>query len=135
MHFTHTVRLSSKSKSLILITKTTNISVIVVVLGAIVVSVFAIGPNLRGFKPSTALWVSRAKLISSTPSFGRDVKLSAPCRKILLHVKEPCEILKSHFVRQNSQFPSPLPPALILDDSVGLPETSGGRIRSSSLSI
>jgi hypothetical protein len=51
-------------------------------LGGVVISVLATGPKGRGFKPTIK--------ICSIPSFGWEVKLEAPCRKILRHVKEPC---------------------------------------------
>jgi hypothetical protein len=37
--------------------------------------------------------------IYSTASFGEEVKPSAPCRKIIRHVKEPFEVGKGYFVR------------------------------------
>jgi hypothetical protein len=51
------------------------------------VSVLAIGPKVRGFKPGRDDEFSRAIKIRSTPSFGWEVKPPAPCRKILRHVK------------------------------------------------
>jgi hypothetical protein len=38
----------------------------------------------------------RATKIHSTLSFGGEVKLSTPCRKILWHVKKPCAVLKKY---------------------------------------
>jgi hypothetical protein len=49
----------------------------------------------------------RALKICNTPSFGGEVKPSAPCHKILWHVKEPFDVRKLYFVRQNSSFPLP----------------------------
>jgi hypothetical protein len=40
------------------------------------------------------------------------VKPSAPCRKILQHIKDPCRVWQRLFVRQNS-FAFPVPPALL----------------------
>jgi hypothetical protein len=57
-------------------------------LGSIIVSVLAIGPKVRGFKPAEATEFLRAIKIRSTPSFGGEVKPKAPCRKILRHVKK-----------------------------------------------
>jgi hypothetical protein len=57
----------------------------------------------------------------------RDVKPSAPSRKILRHVKELFGVLKVYFASQNSSLLSPVPPVccrMIL--LVGLPESSGG---------
>jgi hypothetical protein len=57
------------------------------------VSVLAIGPTVRGFKPDQGRWIFLQVLkIHSTPSFGGEVKPSVPCRKILRHVKEPFEV-------------------------------------------
>jgi hypothetical protein len=66
----------------------------------------------------------------------RDVKQSAKSRKILRHVKELFGVLKVYFASQNSSLLSPVPPVcfrMIL--LVGLPEISGGWIRSFRLSI
>jgi hypothetical protein len=52
--------------------------------------------------------------ILSTPSFGAEVKLWAPCRYICDKLKDPTS-MKVIFSRQNS-FPSPCSPALLLDD-------------------
>jgi hypothetical protein len=49
---------------------------------------------LDGFKPSRGDGVLRATKIRSTPSFGREVKLEVPRRKILRHVKDPLTHLK-----------------------------------------
>jgi hypothetical protein len=54
-----------------------------------VVSVLATGPKSRGFKPGLVDRFSRAIKIRSTPSFGWEAKPEVPCRKILLHVKDP----------------------------------------------
>jgi hypothetical protein len=56
------------------------------------VSVLAIAPKVRGFKPGRGQWIFKDVKICSTPSFGGDVKPSAPCRKILQHVKNPLEV-------------------------------------------
>jgi hypothetical protein len=52
------------------------------------VSVLAIGPKVRGFRPGRGDGILRAIKIRSTLSFGGEVKPSAPGRKILQHVKE-----------------------------------------------
>jgi hypothetical protein len=52
------------------------------------VSVLAIGPKVRGFKPGRSDVFLRATEIHNTPSFGGEVKTETPCRKIILHVKE-----------------------------------------------
>jgi hypothetical protein len=58
--------------------------------------------------------------ICRTPSFRGEVKPSAPCRKILQHIKEPLKNTKEMFCRLNSSFRLPVPPALLLDDSAGI---------------
>jgi hypothetical protein len=49
------------------------------------VSVFAIGPKVRGFKPGQGDGFLRAIQIRSTTSFRGEVTPEALCRKILLH--------------------------------------------------
>jgi hypothetical protein len=63
-----------------------------VALSGVAVSVPAIGPNVRWFKPSQKRLFVRAIKIRSTTFFGGEVKPSAPCRKILQHIKEPYSI-------------------------------------------
>jgi hypothetical protein len=58
------------------------------VFGGLVVSALAIGPKVRGFRSQRGRGFLRAVKIRSTPSFGGEVKPSAPC-KILRHVKDP----------------------------------------------
>jgi hypothetical protein len=53
-------------------------------LGDVVVSVLATGSMGRGFKPDRGDGFLRAK---KAPSFEREVKPEAPCRKILRHIK------------------------------------------------
>jgi hypothetical protein len=55
------------------------------------VSGLAIGQMVRGFKAGRGEGFLRAIKIRSTPSFGGEVKLFAPCRNILQHVKEAFE--------------------------------------------
>jgi hypothetical protein len=56
------------------------------------VSVLAIGPKVRAFEPGRGDGFLKAIKIRSTPSFGGDVKLEAPCRNILWHVNEMYEV-------------------------------------------
>jgi hypothetical protein len=63
-----------------------------VVLGVRVVIVVAIRPKVRGLKPGRERRVLKTIKIHSTISFGGKVNLSAPCRKILRHVKYPCAV-------------------------------------------
>jgi hypothetical protein len=51
------------------------------------VSVFVIGPKVCRFKPGSGDGFLTAIKICSTPSRGGEVKLEAPCHKILQHVK------------------------------------------------
>jgi hypothetical protein len=53
------------------------------------VIVLAIGSDVSGFKPRRRQWILRVIKIRSTTSFERERKPSAPCRKILQHVKYP----------------------------------------------
>jgi hypothetical protein len=55
--------------------------------GAVAISVLAIGLEILWFKQGRGRWIFRV-IIRSTPSFGGDVKPSAPYLKILSHVKE-----------------------------------------------
>jgi hypothetical protein len=52
-------------------------------LGVVMVSVLAIGPKVRGFKPGRGGW---------------GVKPEVPCRKILRYVKEPCVASQRYYV-------------------------------------
>jgi hypothetical protein len=99
-----------------------------VVFGGLVVSVLPTGPKVRGFKPGRQQSIFRGENIRSTSSLGEGVKPSAPCRNPLRHVKNPFEVWKRHFVRQNTSFPTQVSPALLL--LARLPKSSGGRIRS-----
>jgi hypothetical protein len=56
------------------------------------VSVIAIGSKVRGLKSSRGDGFLRAIRIRGMPSFGGIVKPSAPCRKILQHVQQPCVV-------------------------------------------
>jgi hypothetical protein len=57
-------------------------------LSGVMVSVLAIGPKVRRFKPNQGNGFLRVIKFHSTPSFGGEVKLEAPCHKILWHVKK-----------------------------------------------
>jgi hypothetical protein len=63
-----------------------------VVLGGLVVTVLAVGPKVRIFKPSRGCLILREIKIRSTLYFGWEIKPSAPCRKILRHVKQPFKV-------------------------------------------
>jgi hypothetical protein len=63
-----------------------------VTFGGLVVSKLAAGPKVRGFKPGRLGWIFSGEKSRSTLSSGEEVKLSVPCRKILLHIKEPLEV-------------------------------------------
>jgi hypothetical protein len=53
------------------------------------VIVLATGAKVRGFKPGRVRWILKPITIRSKTSFPEEVKPSAPCRKVLRHVKEP----------------------------------------------
>jgi hypothetical protein len=100
------------------------------------VSVLVIGPKVCWFIPGRGVEFLRAIKITSTPSFGEEVKPSALCHKILRHVKNHFEVWTKIFRKPNSSFPLPssswFATRWLL---LGLPESSGGRIRSFILSI
>jgi hypothetical protein len=52
----------------------------------------ATAPKLCRLKPGRGQWIFKAIKIHSTPSFEGEVMPSAPCHKILQHVKEPFEV-------------------------------------------
>jgi hypothetical protein len=55
-------------------------------------SVPAIKLKVRRFKPGRERWIYKDNKLRKTTSFGvGEVKPSAPCRKILHHVKDPAE--------------------------------------------
>jgi hypothetical protein len=56
------------------------------------VSVLSILPKVRGFKLGRHSGFLGAIEMRSAPSFGGEVKLSAPCRKILQDVKNHFEV-------------------------------------------
>jgi hypothetical protein len=47
------------------------------------------GTQDRGFEPGRSRWIFRAKQIHSMPSFGGEVKPSAPCRRFAACKKTP----------------------------------------------
>jgi hypothetical protein len=61
-------------------------------LGGVTVSVLAIKSNIHGFKHGQGDGLLRAIKIRSTPSFGGEVKPSAPCRKVSRDVKNHFEV-------------------------------------------
>jgi hypothetical protein len=50
-----------------------------------------VDPRFAGSNPAEDNGFLRVIKIRSTTSFVGELKLSVPCRKILRHVKEPCE--------------------------------------------
>jgi hypothetical protein len=65
------------------------------------VNVLVIRLNFRGFKSGGGDGFLRAIKISSTSSFGGEVKLEAPWRKILLHIKITSNYEQKYFARPN----------------------------------
>jgi hypothetical protein len=72
-----------------------------VVLGGVMVSVFAIGPKVRGFKPGRGDGLLRAIKIRSTPSFGGEVKPNAHVIRTYAMLENPSKYGQRYFVRQN----------------------------------
>jgi hypothetical protein len=94
------------------------------------VSVLAIRPKIRGFKPGRGCEFLRVIKIHCSPSFGREVKPLVSCREILRHVKMACKYEEKYFARPNPSFPSTVPPVCYqMTLLIGLPEISGARIR------
>jgi hypothetical protein len=89
----------------------TVLNITFVVLGGLSVTVIA---NTPSFGCSNS---AEGEEILSTLSFGEDVKPSAPFRKVLRRVKNPSKSEKGYFLWQNSSFPWPVPPLLLLDNS------------------
>jgi hypothetical protein len=63
----------------------------------VMASLLTIGPKFRGFKPRRGYRFLMAIKISSTTSFGLEVKPSVPCRKILrrvngIYMYEECNV-------------------------------------------
>jgi hypothetical protein len=71
------------------------------------ISVLAVGPRVRGFKPGRGDVFLTAIKIRSTASFGGEVKPETPCRKILRHVKYHFKCEQRYFRVPDSAFPSP----------------------------
>jgi hypothetical protein len=86
-------------------------------LGGIVVSVLATGSKGRGFKPGRDDVFLKAIKIRSTLSFGWEVKLEVPCRKILRHVKDSLRYFRHRYAKF-----SLLRPFILL-----VPDVSAGR--------
>jgi hypothetical protein len=84
-----------------------------VVLGGVIVAYMPLDPRIAGSNQAKDDGFLRAIKIRIRPSFGGEVRPSAPCSNISQRVKNPFEVLT------NSSFPSKVPPALLLDDSVG----------------
>jgi hypothetical protein len=93
-----------------------------------VVSVLTTGPKSRRFKPGRGDGFLRAIKIRSTPSFGWEVKPEFPCRKILRYVKDP--LTRQRYWIRKMLIPSLISPSRSRYLLVGLPATSGRRVRS-----
>jgi hypothetical protein len=95
-------------------------------LGAVVVSVLATGPKGRGFRPGRGDGFLRAIKIRSTHFFGWEVKPEVLCRNGMLKI--PWDISYTSMQNSHSSCSSSYLPKMSL--LVGLPESSGGRVRS-----
>jgi hypothetical protein len=81
------------------------------------VSVLANGPKVHGFKPGRGDGFLKCDRISSTPSFGEEVKASVPCRKILRHVEKITLKHEQRYFKEKNHYLLPQdPPILLLDD-------------------
>jgi quinol-cytochrome oxidoreductase complex cytochrome b subunit len=96
----------------------------------------AIGPKVSGFIPGQGRWIFKGDKNPQHPFLRRRIKPSAPCRKILWHVKESFEVWNKIFVRQKFIIfftsSSCFATRWLL---VGFPESSGGWIEFSPVSI
>jgi hypothetical protein len=105
------------------------LSTIAIHLSGVVVSVHAIGLKGRGFKPSQGDEFLRAIKVHSTPYFGWKVKPEDPCPTILWVVKRSVDITQILICKILT--PSSIPPTCSqMSLLVGLPESSGGQVRS-----
>jgi hypothetical protein len=89
----------------------------IVSVDGLVVIVLAIGPKVRGLKLGRG-WRRMIQICSMT-CFREEVKPSASCHKILLHVKDSCKVWKEIPHRQNSVISSQFSHALLLGMSAG----------------
>jgi hypothetical protein len=80
-------------------------------LGGVMVSVLTIGPKVRGVKPDRGDGFLRAIKICSTPSFVEEVKPEPHVVRLYGILKITCMYEQKYFVRPNSSFLSPVPPA------------------------
>jgi hypothetical protein len=93
------------------------------------VSVLAIGPKVRWFKPCRDVGFLRAIKVRSTPSFGGEVKPEAPCHNILRYVKNYLQVWTRILLKAKFSFISPIPPVCCQKTLlVVLTESSGRRI-------
>jgi hypothetical protein len=63
-----------------------------VVLGGLLVSMFAIGPKVFGFKRGRGRWIFKSDKNLQHALLRKGIKSSTPCREILRYVKEPLEV-------------------------------------------
>jgi hypothetical protein len=68
-------------------------------LGSVTLSVLDIGHKVREFKPRRGDIFLKAIRIRSAPSFRGDVNPSAPCRKVLHHIKITCKYEQKYIER------------------------------------
>jgi hypothetical protein len=96
-------------------------------LGGAVVSVIAIRPKFRGFRPGRGCGFLRAIKISSTPFFGGEVKPQAPY-KILRHVKNLLQIRTNIVRKDRFIIPFSRPYCFGTKCLIGLPESCDEQI-------
>jgi hypothetical protein len=62
-----------------------------IALGGLVVTCLLLDLRFEGLNPAEDDGILRVIKIGNTTSFREETEQSVPCRKILRHVKEPCE--------------------------------------------
>jgi hypothetical protein len=95
--------------------------------GGPVVNTLASGTQDRGFAPGRSRRIFRAKQILSMPSFGREVKPFAPCRKFAACKRSLNGVKRRHFGKIIGPVSPTVPPfATRSARVVGDVEASGG---------
>jgi hypothetical protein len=79
---------------------------IYIIIGDVMFIVLGIEPKVSLVQTRLSAMILRAIKIRSRTSFGREVKPTAPCRKILRQVKEPYEYERDTYRQNSVTFPS-----------------------------
>jgi hypothetical protein len=106
---------------------------VLVSIGGVMVSVFAIGPRVLGFKPIRGRWIFKGVKNPQHAFLWRQEKPLVRCRKVLRHFKYSFEVWTN--IHRKTKFITTfalLPSDLLLDYCVGMISREiSGRIRSS----